>query len=134
MVYIYRGTGSVLDNVEIYEIFPEHMPATSHGRTDGWRRRWFGLFLEFGPKPDEKCFVLATLELIYELCRRAAEFVAVQTAERERDVEVGECCPVGVGAVEVGVGVGDGWVGQYLATGNKSREIKSIAEKTKQIM
>lgn len=79
MVYIFRGTGSVLDNVEIYEIFPEHMPATSG--TDGRRRRWFGLFLEFGPKPDEKCFVLATLELIYELCRRAAEFVAVQTAD-----------------------------------------------------
>lgn len=37
MVYIYRGTGSVLDNVEIYEIFPEHMPATDGrmgGRTD----------------------------------------------------------------------------------------------------
>lgn len=82
MVYIYRGTGSVLDNVEIYEIFPEHMPATSHGRMDGVGFG-FGLFLEFGPKPDEKCFVLATLELIYELCRRAAEFVAVQTADGE---------------------------------------------------
>lgn len=89
MVYIYRGTGSVLDNVEIYEIFPEHMPATNvgsrrtDGRTDGRRRCWLGRLLEFAPKPDEKCFVLATLELIYELCRRAAQFVAVQTAEGE---------------------------------------------------
>lgn len=85
MVYIYRVTGSVLDNVEIYEIFPEHMPATNVGgpRTDGRRRRWLGRLLEFAPKPDEKCFVLATLELIYELCRRAAEFVAAQTANGE---------------------------------------------------
>lgn len=108
----------------------KYSQSTCRQRTDGVGVG-FGLFFEFGPKPDEKCFVLATLELIYELCRRAAEFVAVQTAEREREVEVGECCHVGV-AVEVGVG--DGWVGQYLATGNKSREIKSIAEKTKQIM
>lgn len=47
---------------------------------------------------------MATLELIYELCRRAAEFVAVQTAD-------GEGRGVGVGAVEVGVGDGYSVVG-----------------------